>query len=318
MTVTSSVGTWTGEGFAHEGFVFEGDAQVRDRVLPFVEEGLALEQPVIVVAGDRVRRLMAEQMGARIDELTVFAPAEDFWVGGHETLANYRASMGPLLETKSPWRLVGEPTWLTEPDGHQWSRFEAVANDAFADFPYYSLCLHDRRRLGAELVDAQLRVHPLVWDGEAPVPSVHYETTSRFLRSSEPAWTRTPDEARTLRLSELRGLRRAVQAWADTSRVASRVDDVMLAVYELVTNALRAGGAAWVDQWREGDVVIWQVRDEGAGLRDVTAGYAPPDEDLHSGRGLWLARRLADDSTVRAEPGRGTAVRLLFRTDARG
>src|SRR4051794_15665887 len=101
--------------------------------------------------------------------------------------------MQPLLAAGSPWRLVGEPTWLTEPGGEVWSRFEAVANQAFIDYPYYSLCLHDRRRLPAEVVDAQMRVHPLVWDGDAPVRCPHYEPTDVFLRDAEPAWNPDPD-----------------------------------------------------------------------------------------------------------------------------
>ena len=318
MSVANTVGAWTGEELAHEGFFFDSDGQVRDRVLPFVEEGLDLGQPVVVLAGDRVRRLLAERMGADTARLAAFAAAEEFYCGGHEALARYREGMEPLLASGRPWRLIGEPTWLADPGGDEWSRFEAVTNDAFAAFPYYSLCLHDRSRLPGDLVDAQRRVHPLAWDGEAPIPSAYYEPTSTFLRSVEPAWTDPPSETRTLHLTDLHGGRPMIQVWLDTSRLPSRVTDVMLAVYELVTNCLRAAGAAWIDQWSEGDVVVWQVRDEGPGLRDPTAGYAPPGQDLDSGRGLWLARCLADDSAVRSEPGRGTSVRLLFRADRAG
>jgi anti-sigma regulatory factor (Ser/Thr protein kinase) len=60
------------------------------------------------------------------------------------------------------------------------------------------------------------------------------------------------------------------------------------------------------------------VADSGPGLHDVTAGYVPPPDDLESGRGLWLARSLADDATVRPH-GPGTAIRLYFhRHDVAG
>jgi anti-sigma regulatory factor (Ser/Thr protein kinase) len=313
--MTATVGAWTGQRFAHEAFVFETDEQARSRLLPFVEEGLDRDEAVVVVAGDRVRRLITSAFGNRTGDLAVLAPAETFWQGGHQTLATYRQSMEPLLSAGAPWRLVGEPVWLSAPGGDTWSRFEAVANDAFADFPYYSLCLHDRRRLAPSLVDAQLRVHPWVWDGSGPVHSATYESTRDFLERVEPPVTPLPAHARTCRLVDLPSARRHLRSWMDTSLVAPRTDEVLLAVYELVTNALRAAGEAWVDEWVEDATMVWQVRDPGPGLADVTAGYVPPPRDPSSGRGLWLARSLADDSSLRSQPGQGTTARLLFRVD---
>ena len=176
-----TVGGWTGSGFAHEACVYDTDAAVRARVLPFVEEGLDRGEPVVVVAGDAVRHLLDAALGKRVDDLEVYAPSDSFWFGGHETLATYYESMQPLLEAGVPWRLVGEPTWLATPGGEVWSRFESVANVAFADFPYYSLCLHDRRVLSPALVDNARRTHPLVWDGGEVVPSPLFTQIQRPL-----------------------------------------------------------------------------------------------------------------------------------------
>jgi anti-sigma regulatory factor (Ser/Thr protein kinase) len=91
----------------------------------------------------------------------------------------------------------------------------------------------------------------------------------------------------------------------------SRQPDVLLGVYEVVSNSLKQGVAAEVSHWRDGRTVVWQVQDDGPGLHDALAGYAPPGPDLDSGRGLWIARGIADDLSVRAT-GPGTAVRLYF------
>jgi anti-sigma regulatory factor (Ser/Thr protein kinase) len=312
----STIGAWTGDRFAHEAFVFDADDQAAARVVPFVEDGLALGQRVIVVAGPLVRDLVVDALGERVADLTVLAAAEEFWQGGHQTLATYRESMEPLLADGRPWRLVGEPTWLSTPGGHTWSRFEAVANDAFAQFPYYSLCLHDRRRLTREALEAQLRVHPLVWDGGAPVASADYEPTTQFLARVEPPTTPAPPHARTLHVEDLASARAALQEWVAPGAAAGRTTEVLLAVYELVVNAVRASGAARVDSWAEGPARLWQVSDHGPGLDDATAGYVPPERDLESGRGLWLARSLADDSAVRGSE-QGTVVRLLFWSEDR-
>ena len=311
MTVDNSVGGWTGQRFAHEAFVYDDEAAVRERVVPFVEQGLEQGQATIVVASEPVRGVLSAHLGRGVDDLAVFADSAGFWQGtGQATLAAYHESMRPLLEEGRPWRLVGEPTWLTVPGGEAWSRFEAVANDAFAEYPYYSLCLHDRRRIAQPLIDNQLRTHPLVWDGTAVVPSPDYEPTEQFLRSVEPAWAPPPPEREAALVTDCVAARRWVRELAARDS-GDRADDVLLAVHELVANSVTAAGSAELSTWAVNGHRVWEVADAGPGLHDASAGYAPPPLDLLGGRGLWLARSLADELLVR-QHGPGTAVRLVF------
>jgi anti-sigma regulatory factor (Ser/Thr protein kinase) len=313
VSAARTVGGWTGEAFAHEAFVYDGPGEVLERVVPFVEEGLEREEATIVVASPLVREALAARLGSAVDELAVFADSAGFWQGsGQQTLAAYHESMRPLLETGRPWRLVGEPTWLTARGGEAWSKFEAVANDAFAAYPYYSLCLHDRGRVPARLIENQLRAHPLVWDGADVVASPLYEPTETFLRSGEPPWTTRPELCDRTDVTDCAAARRYVRAQVNGS-AGERVDDMALAVSELVANALRAAGRAEVSTWAERGTCVWEVADSGPGLHDASAGYAPPPLDLVGGRGLWLARSLADEVQVRPH-GPGTAIRLSFAT----
>jgi anti-sigma regulatory factor (Ser/Thr protein kinase) len=294
--------------------VFADDQAVADRVVPFVEEGLSRGEPVIVVADDAVRHVLGEHLQSRIDELLVFVPSTSFWLGGHGTLAAHQDTMQPLLAAGRPWRIVGEPSWLAEPHGQSWSRFEAVANEAFADYPYYSLCLHDRRRLSPDVVEAQLRAHPLVWDGDAPMPSPEYQPTDVFLRAMEPASLPPSVGVRSIAVDDLSAAREVVGAWMDLHPVRSRADDVRLAVHELVVNAVQAAGRAQVSEWHENGHAVWEIRDDGPGLVDPTAGYVLSRQGEESGRGLWIARSLADDSSVRGDAS-GTTIQLRFRSE---
>lgn len=312
MRAATTVGGWTGERFAHEAFVYETDDQVTERVLPYLEEGLEREEPTIVVSSELVRGLIEDELGPRVEELTVFEDSSLFWQGsGLQTLAAYQESMRPLLELGRPWRLVGEPAWLLEPGGEQWSLLEAVANDAFAEYPYYSLCLHDRRRVPGPLIENQLRSHPLVWDGHDVVPSPLYEPTEDFIRSFEPPWEPRPEQREQLTVTDCSTARRWVRRQAEQDS-GERADDVVLAVHELVANAVEAAGSAELSTWRVNGAQVWEVADSGSGLHDASAGYAPPPlELLTGGRGLWLVRSLADEMLVRPT-GPGTAVRAYF------
>ena len=103
-------------------------------------------------------------------------------------------------------------------------------------------------------------------------------------------------------------LRSAVAACADELDAGSRRDDIVLVAHELATNVVRhGGGAGRLRLWRSGHRILCRVSDSGPGLADAElAGTAPPSPRMPGGRGLWIARRLAE---LRIETGpTGTVV----------
>lgn len=89
-----------------------------------------------------------------------------------------------------------------------------------------------------------------------------------------------------------------------------RVDDLVYAVNEVVTNSLCHGeGRARVSFWVDDDgSVICEVRDRGW-VRDPLAGRIAPRADRPNGRGLWLVNQLCDLVQLRSSPA-GTTLRL--------
>jgi hypothetical protein len=310
VTATRPTGDWDGTAFAHEAFAFSTDQQLVDRVVPFAAEGLSRGEPVFVLAGERVRTLLADALGSDVDRLAMFAAAETWWRGGHGTLYAYDQDLRALRASVPTWRLAAEPVWLARDDGREWSRFEAVANRCYATMPYYSLCLHDRERLPPSVLDAVARTHPLTWGGDAPVAARAYEDPQGFIRSVEPAWYQRPASATVVWVRTPQGARRALAAGV-TEGWGARTDDVVLAGHELVTNALRVSASAGLACWTDGDSLVVEVSDDGPGLPDQTLGYVPPGDDLPDSRGMWLAWSLADDAAVDSHPA-GTAIRLYF------
>ncbi|WDZ85133.1 ATP-binding protein [Micromonospora cathayae] len=90
-----------------------------------------------------------------------------------------------------------------------------------------------------------------------------------------------------------------------------RLDDFVLAVNELITNAVRhGGGRGWLRLWQESGDVLCEVSDHGRGISAQRLNdRSRPAPDTAGGWGLWLARELSD--TMRVETGTaGTTVRI--------
>ena len=116
---------------------------------------------------------------------------------------------------------------------------------------------------------------------------------------------------------DLGGLRRRVAGCAaDAGLHGMRLQAFVMAVNELVTNAVvHGGGLGRLRLWRTGGELVCEVTDQGPG---IPAGRVPdgqPPAHATSGRGLWLTRTLTDAFSL--ETGRGgTTVRVTSAVDA--
>ncbi|NLU78310.1 ATP-binding protein [Micromonospora sp. HNM0581] len=85
-------------------------------------------------------------------------------------------------------------------------------------------------------------------------------------------------------------------------------EDLVLAVHELVTNAvLHGGGRGRLDVFRRADLLVCEVTDHG----DVRGGDLPmnlPATNTPGGRGLWLAHHLTGALTITRRPDGLTAT----------
>jgi anti-sigma regulatory factor (Ser/Thr protein kinase) len=89
-------------------------------------------------------------------------------------------------------------------------------------------------------------------------------------------------------------------------------DDIVIAVDEIATNALEHGKPpACVRGWTTSDALFVQVDDQGRACIPATTGYQRPSTDARRGRGIWIARHLADVMTTYPGP-TGTTVALRF------
>jgi serine/threonine-protein kinase RsbW len=116
--------------------------------------------------------------------------------------------------------------------------------------------------------------------------------------------------------SRITELRHAVTAHArEAGMTGARLDDFVVAVNELLTNAVRhGGGTGHLALWARDGAVLCDVTDHGTGLEALIPHRPPPDQP--GGWGLWLVRELTDTCEIKTGPD-GTAVRISSRTDAK-
>jgi serine/threonine-protein kinase RsbW len=115
--------------------------------------------------------------------------------------------------------------------------------------------------------------------------------------------------------SSVTALRHAVASCAAGAGLAGdRLDDFVVAVNELLTNAVRhGGGMGRVAMWRADGSVVCEVSDTGRGLATPRLpGLARPPADQPGGWGLWLAEELTDRFEMATGNG-GTTVRVSSR-----
>ncbi|HKH45679.1 MAG TPA: ATP-binding protein [Thermoanaerobaculia bacterium] len=97
--------------------------------------------------------------------------------------------------------------------------------------------------------------------------------------------------------------------------------DVDLAVREAVTNAIKHGNEqnpdkqVHIDLLLEGDDLVLQIADEGAGfdLSSVQDPLAPENILRPNGRGILFMRKFMDDIQYSLRPGGGTVVTMRKR-----
>jgi serine/threonine-protein kinase RsbW len=111
-------------------------------------------------------------------------------------------------------------------------------------------------------------------------------------------------------------VRHRVRDAADQCRISeNRRDDFVLAVNEIMANAVRhGGGTGKIRLWHDGQLVC-QISDQGPGFDP--GSYLRRDRPQPSpsgGMGLWIARQTSDNLTIDSGP-TGTTIDIRSELD---
>jgi anti-sigma regulatory factor (Ser/Thr protein kinase) len=305
-------------GHRHEAVFYAGLEGFLDAIVPFVREGVAAGEPVlVVVGGEKLERLRAA-LGTDAEHVR-FADMDEVGANPARIIPFWRAFVDEHAEPGRALRGVGEPVDASRRPAElaECHRHEALLNVAFADATGLQLlCPYDVTSLTDEILHEAERTHPAVRGPETGErASARYPGARAFARPLEDPLPRPPAtfHAVAFDLGSLVDARRFVaEQAAEAGLDEERTEDLVLAVSEIAANSVRHGGGAGVlRSWTEPDRIVCEIRDRGV-IGDPLAGRVEPAPDRLEGRGLWLANQLCDLVQVRAYAD-GGAVRLHVR-----
>ncbi len=304
----------------HAALVCSDDDAVLAAAPSFLCAGLDAGQAALAVVSPEMAELLRPALAGHAVHWVEWA--EVFGGGAPAAVTAMRRLASRVRPDESAVvRVLIEPLAGDEPDSwREWQRFEAVLDHVAATEPLCVACLHDARRQPAELLDTVRATHSTLLVGDHQEPNPGHQDAAELLVSfpvpAEPLEDSEPLVAENA-VRDLRGLRRELAARAAgvglLDAYATRVEDFLLAVDEMTTNALRHGRPP-VDLrlWAGDGRLVCRVSDHGSGLTDPFIGYGPAHgEDLsQGGMGLWLARQLCDHVDITPD-GAGVSIRLI-------
>ncbi|HJP65692.1 MAG TPA: sensor histidine kinase [Actinomycetota bacterium] len=299
-------------GFSHEALFYRDRSSFVTSVVPFVREGLAAGEAVLVAVEEAklewLRGELDDSDGLELVDMRELGRNPARIIPAWHDFAAAREAHG------QGYRGVGEPIWpgrrgaeLVESQLH-----EALLNVAFGGGPAWRLlCPYDVTRLDPWVLEDARRNHPvLVRDGRAS-GSAEY----RHPAVDEVFDGPLPEPPGSLETAAFgpRSLASVRQFLTDRGEAAGldpkRAAEFVFAVNEVTTNSVRhGGGRGTLRVWRENGSLVCEVRDEGR-INQPLVGRMPPTVEQDGGRGLWLANRLCDLVQVRSHHGM-TTVRL--------
>jgi anti-sigma regulatory factor (Ser/Thr protein kinase) len=300
--------------------VVSSEAELLSVALPFLDAGLRAGDLVALTCPPDTVALLCRELGERAGAVEsdpgislLGARAPDALTLCRRYLE--RATASPAGSGRL--RVLAEVDFGPSPaDWREGQRFESVYNRLMGDAPVSAICLYDRRRLPASVVDSAVATHPQLVRGTVVSANSHFQDPGSYVPSlplpREPVENGEPAFS-VANAPTLVGLRRQLGGVL-AARVPDRDqrEDLHIGVSEIAANAFRHGvRPVSARVWADGDRLICVISDRGTSYTDPLSGFAPahgPDLS-HGGMGLWLARKLWDHVDVLPGPD-GLTVRL--------
>jgi anti-sigma regulatory factor (Ser/Thr protein kinase) len=301
------------DGFRHGTFFYRDDDGFLAGIVPFVHDGLARGQAVMIAQPRGRLDMLRDALGSDADGVEFHDMAE---VGANPAriIPVWQDAVERHVLGGSGLRGIGEPAFIGRRPAEftECALHELLLNLAFDAGPAWDLlCPYDEAALPAEVCAAAVASHPVTLA----------ETGLQHTEHVDPEAIRTAFAAPLPSAGKgvLRGrfgpgdttaVRRTVVQFATSLGLTTdRVEDLALAAGELATNTIRhGGGSGTVTMWTEPGAAIIEFADAGR-VDDPLVGRRRPTLEQEGGRGMYLVNQVCDLVQVRTGA-EGTTVRV--------
>jgi AcrR family transcriptional regulator len=276
----------------------------------FVREGVAADEPTIVVTSPERTRVLRAALDPHAAERVSFFDARDWYQRPGRTLAAYRAALDEYRDHDSGLVcVVGDVQFGSAPHATaRRARYEFMLNRAFADRSAWVVCAYNAGALPADVLADCRKTHPVIStrQGRAPSPE-HFSTPELGAPLSPLADIRRDDvmEVAVTDAAELSAVRPAVVWPARVAGVApALVNDLVLAVTELAESS-RA----------HGPVVVRTGRGDGEWFCEVVCSHTTSVFDRTTGPSLPITiGRIICDRVELGDQDGDFVARFVFAT----
>lgn len=300
--------------FRHEMLFYAGDDGFVAGTLELVKHALARDAGVLAAVGTARATALKEALGDDAERVR-FLNMRELGRNPARIIPVWREFVAEHARDDGGGLGIGEPIWPGRSDAEltECHRHEALLNLAFDDGPgWHLLCPYDLDGLDEQVIEAARHAHPLLaWQGATHGNDEYSDARQppRPFAGTLPAPS-GPVRQLAFAAANLAEVREVVCGFSTGEGLAAEhTEQLVLAIDELATNSIRYGGGSGVLRcWREADIVLCEVQDEGR-IEAPLVGRRRPAPEAHSGRGVWLVNQLCDLVQIRSGPP-GTVVRV--------
>ncbi len=300
------------QSYRHEAFLWHDASEFVAGLVPFVEEGLELGEPVMVATITEHSDWIRDALGCRADGVR-FVDMRKLGRNPATIIPGWQHFLDAQAADGRPARGIGEPIWAGRRDAEvlECQLHEALLNVAVdPKNPFWLICPYDVGQLDQSVIDEAHRSHPAIIETNSYQGSPRYrgrphvdEMLAAPLERPPGNPLQVPFSARTLgRLLTFVKLEGHVAGLS-----MDQASDLASAVQRLASSSLSRGAAGGMIRiWNQPHSVICDVLDDTF-VDDPLAGRRAPYEDDTDG--LWSANQLSDLVQLRSTP-EGTTVRV--------
>jgi len=311
--------------FLHSVLIVDSDETLREWLVPALCRALRDGEAVLMLVHPHTEQVVRDSVGDQAADLN-WGDTQAFYQRLGFTFETFRRYLARQHAAGQRVYIVAEPDIPAFGSEAALDRvaaylsYEAVCNDVFAGYGCPLTCIWDSRRHPTLVIEGVRNLHNYELSAAGPIPNPGFIPATDYLgRRSEIAFEPPPPSTDLdSSLHDAYGLamlRTELREWTENAGFElSATEEVLIACTEVATNGLMHGAPpVRIRCWRRADILIVQVDDAGGIPIPPMAGYQPPN-GRHAGRGMWLARQLADSVTTYTAD-TCTSVRLYFPRD---